>query len=151
MANPVCEVLLTKERLKAPKEIVDLDAGAMVDFWGVVRALEDGRQIEGIEYEAHAKMAEHQMRGIANRAAADFGFYLAIIHHRVGFVAVAEASLFVRVAAKHRTDAFRANQWIVDELKRRVPIWKSPKFKTDNRLSKKTGAAAERVSIPLQR
>ncbi len=45
----------------------------MVDFWGVVRALEDGKEITGIEYEAHREMAEHQMRGIAESAASKFG------------------------------------------------------------------------------
>jgi molybdopterin synthase catalytic subunit len=151
MANPVCEVLLTKERLKAPKEIVDPNAGAMVDFWGVVRELEDGREIKGIEYEAHEKMAKHQMREIARRAKSDFGLHLAIVHHRIGFVAAGEASLFLRVVAKHRQAAFRANQWMVEELKKRVPIWKSPQFKIDNRSRGKAGVSAGPVSIPSKR
>lgn len=137
MANPVCEILLAKERLEAPKAVVDLAAGGVVDFWGIVRELEDGREIEGIEYEAHRTMAEHQLEKIAQRAVREFGVNFVIIHHRVGFVRGGEASLFVRVACGHRAEAFRANQWIVDELKERVPIWKHPRFKIDNQMQRK--------------
>jgi molybdopterin synthase catalytic subunit len=133
MANPVCEVLLTEARLIAPSVDVDLSAGALVDFWGMVRELEDGREIEGIDYEAHATMAEHQMKEIARRAISDFGLHFVMVHHRIGFVSAGEASLFLRVSAKHRRAAFRANQWMVEELKKRVPIWKKPRFKIENR------------------
>jgi molybdopterin synthase catalytic subunit len=100
----------------------------MVDFWGVVRRLEAGCEIEGIEYEAHREMAEHQLKRIAEQACEKFGLSLAIIHHRIGFTAVGEPSLFVRVTSPHRTDGFRASQWIVNELKKSVPIWKRPAF-----------------------
>ena len=68
MANPVCKVLLTKAPLKAPENDVDPAAGAVVVFWGVVRELEDGRKIEGIDYEAHQAMAEHQLQLVAEAA-----------------------------------------------------------------------------------
>ena len=131
MANFVCEVLLTEAPLDAPPQNHDVDAGAMVDFWGVVRRLEDGREIEGIEYEAHREMAEHQLRQIAGQAAEKFPLQLVIIHHRVGFIAIGEPSLFLRVATPHRSEAFRASQWIVNELKKKVPIWKKPRFTTE--------------------
>jgi molybdopterin synthase catalytic subunit len=72
------------------------------------------------------------LRQIAGQAAEKFPLQLVIIHHRVGFIAVGEPSLFLRVATSHRGEAFRASQWIVDELKKKVPIWKRPKFKVDN-------------------
>jgi molybdopterin synthase catalytic subunit len=128
MANFVCEVLLTEAPLEAPPRKDNADAGAMVDFWGVVRRLEDGREIEGIEYESHREMAQHQLRQIANDAAEKFRLQLVIIHHRIGFIVVGEASLFLRVASTHRSEGFRAGQWIVDELKKKVPIWKRPAF-----------------------
>jgi molybdopterin synthase catalytic subunit len=138
MANSVSQVLLTEARLDAPKEDVrhgesvhwriDLGAGAVVDFWGVVRELEDGRKIEGIDYEAHKAMAEHQMKVIADAAAEAFGLSQVVLHHRVGFVRTGEASLFLRVSAQHRAAAFEASKWIVDELKKKVPIWKAPAF-----------------------
>jgi molybdopterin synthase catalytic subunit len=129
MANSVSQVLLTEARLEAPKEGIDLSAGALVDFWGVVRELEDGREIEGIDYEAHKTMAEHQMKIIADAAADNFRLNQVLLHHRTGFVRTGEASLFLRVSAEHRAAAFEASKWIVDELKKKVPIWKKPKFK----------------------
>jgi molybdopterin synthase catalytic subunit len=131
MANPLCEVLLTAARLEAPKRYSDPEAGATVAFWGVVRASEGGRQIEGIDYEAHPKMAEHQLRLVAEEAAENFQLEKVILHHRTGFVPAGEASLFLQVSAGHRAEAFQASQWIVDELKRRVPIWKHPRFQVD--------------------
>jgi molybdopterin synthase catalytic subunit len=132
MANPVCEVLLTEARLKAPRNDVDVVTGALVDFWGIVRGSEEGREIDGIEYEAHREMAEHQLMGIAQQAIEKFALQLIVIQHRIGFITVGQSSLFMRVMSQHRVEAFRASQWVVDELKRKVPIWKRPKFKIDN-------------------
>jgi len=131
MANPVCEVLVTEERLRLPQERVDFDAGARVDFQGIVRRLENGREIDGIEYEAHREMAEHQLKQIAEEAAIEFRLRSIIIHHRIGFVAVGEPSLLTRVCSRHRQAAFQASQWIVQELKKKVPIWKRPRFKSN--------------------
>ena len=128
MANSVCEIFLTEAPLKAPKRNAT-DVGALVDFWGVVRKLEDGREIEGIEYEAHREMAEHQLRLIAEQAVENFRLQVVIIHHRIGFIAVGEPSLFLRVTSLHREEAFRASQWIVNELKKKVPIWKKPRLR----------------------
>ena len=132
MANPVCEVLVTDAQLSAPENRVDPAAGARIDFQGIVRASEEGREIEGIDYEAHWKMAEHQLREIAEQAIIQFELRSVIIHHRIGFVAVGEPSLFMRVFSGHRQAAFQASRWIVDELKKKVPIWKRPRFKIQN-------------------
>jgi len=129
MAISVCEVSITSAPLNLPGRENDPGAGAIVDFWGVVRALEGDREIAGIDYEAHPAMAEHQMRVIAQTAFERFGLTRVIIRHRVGFVAAAQASVVVRVESVHRVAAFEANQWIMDELKRTVPIWKHPVFK----------------------
>ena len=138
MANLVCEVLLTEAPLEASPQNHHGDAGATLDFWGVVRRVEDGREIEGIDYEAHRKMAEYQLRQIAEEAVEKFRLQLVIVHHRIGFIAVGEPSLFLRVVSPHREEAFRASQWIATELKKKVPIWKKPKFRIS--------AAAERCS-----
>jgi len=141
MANPVYEVLLTKERLEAPRQMVNLAAGAIVDFWGIVRELEDGREIEGIEYEVHWAMAEHQLNKVVERAISDFALELVVVHHRVGFVSAGESSLFARVAGRHRLETFNASQSIVEELKKRVPIWKHPRFKSDQQSVEKVRLA----------
>ncbi|HYR21907.1 MAG TPA: molybdenum cofactor biosynthesis protein MoaE [Chthoniobacterales bacterium] len=141
MANSVSQVLLTKARLQTPREDVDPSAGAIVDFLGVVRELEDGREIDGIDYEAHQAMAEHQMKTISDAAAETFRLNQVLLHHRIGFVPAGEPSLFLRVSAQHRAAAFEASKWIVDELKKKVPIWKRPRFKIDNRRAAETAAA----------
>jgi molybdopterin synthase catalytic subunit len=129
MAISVCEVSITESALDLPARENNSVAGALVDFWGVVRALEEGREIIGIEYEAHDRMAEHQMRGLAEIAVGKFALSKVVIRHRIGFVPAGEASIVVRVESARRAAAFSANQWIMDELKRTVPIWKHPVFK----------------------
>ena len=129
MAISVCEVSITQFPLDLPAPENNAAAGAIVDFWGVVRGLEDGKEITGIDYEAHGPMAEHQMRSLAETAIGKFGLTRVIIRHRIGFVPAAEASIVVHVESPRRSAAFSASQWIMDELKRTVPIWKHPVFK----------------------
>ncbi len=132
MANTVYEVLLTEEPLPVPaQQRVDLDAGAVVDFWGVVRRLENGCEIDGIDYEAHAAMAEHQLRMVADTAAEKFQLRKVLLYHRVGFVRAGQASLYLQVSASHRAAAFEGSKWMVDELKKKVPIWKKPRLRSE--------------------
>jgi molybdopterin synthase catalytic subunit len=130
MAISVCEVSITETPLDLPAANHDPEAGAVVVFWGAVRLIEDGREISGIEYEAHREMAEHQMRLVAESAAKKFDDVREIfVRHRIGFVAAGEPSVVVRVTSGHRGAGFRASELIMDELKRVVPIWKRPVFK----------------------
>lgn len=145
MAISVCEVSLTESPLDLPEARNDPGAGAIVVFWGAVRASEDGREITGIEYEAHRAMAEHQMRIVAESASEKFEVKEIFLRHRIGFVPVAEPSVVVRVASAHRGAAFAASQWIMDELKRVVPIWKHPVFKDES--AKLPGKAKSRGAL----
>ena len=133
MATWHSEILITTSPLQSRPNRWSGAAGASVDFWGVVRTLEDGREISGIEYEAHQTMAQRQMEMIAEAARTDFGLEEVILQHRIGFVAAGEASLFLRVASAHREAAFQASSWIVTELKKKVPIWKRPLFVRQSR------------------
>ena len=128
MATWHSQIVITTEPLPASATTWDGAAGATVEFWGVVRSLEDGREISGIEYEAHEAMAQHQMELIAKTAEEKFGLKEVLLHHRIGFVAAGEPSLFLRVSSGHRGAAFEASAWMVSELKRKVPIWKRPVF-----------------------
>ncbi|HSH40420.1 MAG TPA: molybdenum cofactor biosynthesis protein MoaE [Chthoniobacterales bacterium] len=141
MANSICQVLLTDAPLAVPAATLPVEVGGIVDFWGVVRRTEDDAAISGIEYEAHRTMAEHQLRAIAEEGARSFALMQVIVLHRVGFVPVGEASLLVRICCKHRAEAFRACVWIVDELKKRVPIWKHPRFSAASDVESPRGAA----------
>ncbi|MFN2508113.1 MAG: molybdenum cofactor biosynthesis protein MoaE [Chthoniobacterales bacterium] len=142
MAYPVCAVSLTESPIVAPEERRCAEAGAIVDFWGVVRGTEEGAEIAGIEYEAHRAMAEHQLRLLAARALERFELTEVLIRHRIGFVSVGEASLLVRVGSCHRAAAYRASQWIVEELKKRAPIWKHPRLRQGYGAE---GASAQKV------
>ena len=101
-----------------------------MDFHGVVRGLEGPEGIRGIDYEAHLAMARHQFDLLVRETADRFPVQDVVVHHRIGFVPVAEPSLFLRVSAAHRGPAFAAAEWFIDELKQRIPIWKHPVSQT---------------------
>jgi molybdopterin synthase catalytic subunit len=98
--------------------------GALSLFAGTVRNQNDGRPVDGIEYNAYAPMAERELALIAGEACAQFGTSQVVIEHRTGFLALCEASVVIAVAHAHRAPALDAARWIIEELKRRVPIWK---------------------------
>jgi molybdopterin synthase catalytic subunit len=101
-------------------------AGAVVYFTGVVRGTEKGAAIEAIEYEAFEKMAERQFGLLFDEMEKRWPVESVRLVHRVGVIKVSEASLWVEVVAAHRAEAFAACQWLIDEMKRVVPIWKKP-------------------------
>jgi molybdopterin synthase catalytic subunit len=121
-----CEVKIVREPLKVPPAQFSLNDGAVVEFFGVVRALEKDEVIEGIDYEAFVEMAISELRKTAVAAKERFGLSSVTIYHRVGLVAAGEPSLFLRVASRHRQAAFAGATWIVERLKVAVPIWKHP-------------------------
>jgi molybdopterin synthase catalytic subunit len=90
--------------------------------------MEGDARIIGIDYEAHHEMAQHQLELVAEQAREKFQLTQVAIWHRLGFVPVGEASLLVRVGSRHRPAAFGASASVVDELKKRAPIWKHPVF-----------------------
>jgi len=98
--------------------------GALSLFVGTVRNVNDGRAVDGIEYNAYAPMAARELGEIAREAAARFGSAQIVIEHRTGFLALGEASVAIAVGHERRANAMDASRWIIEELKRRVPIWK---------------------------
>jgi molybdopterin synthase catalytic subunit len=100
--------------------------GAVVCFLGIVRGEEDGTAISAIEYEAFQQMAEHQFNLLFDEIEKRWPVESVRLVHRVGVVKVNEPSLWVEVVAPHRGEAFAACQWLIDEMKRVVPIWKKP-------------------------
>jgi molybdopterin synthase catalytic subunit len=123
-----CEIRITREVLNASSLNFSQNEGAVVDFFGVVRAIENDRLIDGIEYEAFEAMAERQLILIAEEARDQYRLAAVIIHHRIGFVRAGEPSLFVRVTARHRLAAFKGSCQIIERLKKTVPIWKHPVY-----------------------
>jgi len=100
--------------------------GAAVYFAGVVRGNEEGVAIEAIDYEAFKPMAERQFQLLFDEVEKRWPVESVRLVHRLGVVRVNEPSLWVEVVAPHRGEAFAACQWLIDEMKRVVPIWKKP-------------------------
>jgi len=109
-------------RLKRPAD------GAAVIFDGVVRDNTRGRRTVYLDYEAYEAMALKQMESLAMEARARFGVRAASIVHRLGRLEIGETSVLILVAAAHRGAAFEACRWIIDTLKKTVPIWKKEYF-----------------------
>jgi molybdopterin synthase catalytic subunit len=100
--------------------------GAAVYFLGVVRGTEDDQKIDAIEYEAFHRMAEHQFHLIFLEIEKRWPIESVHVVHRLGVVKVGEPSLWVEVVAPHRGEAFAACQYLIEEMKEKVPIWKKP-------------------------
>ena len=110
------------ERTKRPRD------GAAVVFEGVVRDNTRGRRTLYLDYEAYEPMALKQMQALAIQARKQFGVDGISIIHRVGRLQIGETSVQIVVASAHRAAAFDACRWIIDTLKKTVPIWKKEYF-----------------------
>ncbi|HEX5471380.1 MAG TPA: molybdenum cofactor biosynthesis protein MoaE [Lacipirellulaceae bacterium] len=100
------------------------EAGAVVLFLGTTRELTAGRQTVALDYEAYHEMAEKKLTELETEARSRWPVIECIIVHRLGRVPPTEASVAIAVSTPHRSDAFAAGQWLIDSLKRDVPIWK---------------------------
>jgi len=107
-----------------PTHRSDDQAGAFVTFKGRVRSRNGGRTVLRLEYEAYAQMALTEGNAMVGEAIERFGLVDAEIVHRIGLLEVGDTAVWVEVAAPHRREAFAAAEWLVDQLKWRVPIWK---------------------------
>src|SRR6267378_3836698 len=119
-SEPINEAALLSQRS------LSAGMGAVVSFLGVVRDSEDGKTISAIEYEAFEKMVSHQFNLLFDEMEKRWPIESVRLVHRTGVVKVNEPSLWVEVIAPHRGEAFAACQWLIDEMKRVVPIWKKP-------------------------
>jgi molybdopterin synthase catalytic subunit len=119
--DPIDEAALLAARALSP------GVGAVVSFVGVVRGTEAGAPISALEYEAFERMAEHQLNLLLDELEKRWPIESVRLVHRLGVVRVKEPSLWVELVAPHRAEAFPACQWLIDELKRLVPIWKKPR------------------------
>lgn len=115
------DVLLAQEAIEA---VASSGAGAIDVFLGVVRDNNLGRQVQYLDYEAYPAMAERVMREIGETAQGRFGLEAYAVLHRTGRLEIGEASLLVVVSCAHREASFEACRWMVDEIKKRVPVWK---------------------------
>ena len=98
--------------------------GAAVVFVGTVREVNEGRPVTGIDYSAYREMAERELAAIVREAAERFGTPDVVAEHRLGTLGLGEASVVVAAAHPHRAPAFDACRHVIEEIKRRVPVWK---------------------------
>jgi molybdopterin synthase catalytic subunit len=102
--------------------------GAAIVFEGVVRNNSRGRQTLYLDYEAYEQMALKQMEELASQALERFKVREVAIVHRLGRLEIGETSVLIVVASAHRGAAYEASRWLIDTLKRTVPIWKKEYF-----------------------
>ena len=121
----VRDPIITEAVLRALKQP---DDGAAVIFEGVVRDNTRGRRTLYLDYEAYETMALNQMQGLAQSARERFRVRGISIVHRLGRLEIGEISVLIVVASAHRGPAFDACRWIIDTLKKTVPIWKKEYF-----------------------
>ncbi len=102
--------------------------GAAVVFEGIVRNQTRGRRTLYLDYEAYEEMALHQMEELAEQALKKFEVRQVSLVHRLGRLQIGETSVLIVIASAHRAAAFDACRWLIDTLKRTVPIWKKEFF-----------------------
>lgn len=115
------DVLDTAEAVAA---VATPAAGAINVFLGVVRDSNLGRSVQYLEYDAYPAMAEKVMRQLAEEARERFGLLDCAVLHRTGRLEIGEASLLIVVSSAHRAASFEGGEWLVDEIKKKVPVWK---------------------------
>jgi molybdopterin synthase catalytic subunit len=124
-------VELVREVIDSAALVRDIKAGgdgAVCVFDGIVRDNTRGRQTLYLDYEAYEEMALTQMRELARAAVEKFGVRDVVLVHRLGRLLVGETSVLIVVASAHRGAAFEACRWLIDTLKKQVPIWKKEQF-----------------------
>ena len=125
-------MFILSEQPLAPDELAsrlaDARAGAIVTFEGRVRNHHKGKTVTRLYYEAYAPLAVKEGRRILEEACEAFDILAARCVHRVGRLEVGESAIWIGVSAGHRRAAFQACQFVIDEIKRRVPIWKKEHY-----------------------
>ena len=124
---------LTNQPLEAAAlraDLLEQAAGALVVFEGWVRNHSHGRTVIRLDYEGAEALARHEFEAIAAEAKTLFGVLALRCAHRVGSLQPGEAAVWVGVISAHRGAAFEACRYVIDELKKRLPVWKK-EFYTD--------------------
>jgi len=102
--------------------------GGIDVFIGTVRATTKGKTVVRLEFEAYEKMALKEMKKIADEAAKKWNVHKILMHHRTGILKIGDIPVVIAVSAAHRDAAFEACRYIIDTLKKTVPIWKKEVF-----------------------
>ncbi|MCS7306894.1 MAG: molybdenum cofactor biosynthesis protein MoaE [Thermoguttaceae bacterium] len=124
-------IYFTQQPIDVPtvlESVASAEAGAVVLFLGTVRATSQGKTVAYLEYECYPEMAQRILEQLAIEAQACWNLKGCCIVHRIGRVPVGQLSVAIACSAPHRAEAFQATQWLIDQLKFQVPIWKKECF-----------------------
>lgn len=105
-------------------EVQSTEFGAISVFAGTVRDTNDGRSVTAIDYSAYTSMAESELESILAEAQDRFGVMGIVAEHRVGTLALGDVSVAIVAAHAHRAPALDCTRFVIEEIKKRVPIWK---------------------------
>ncbi|MBI5958979.1 MAG: molybdenum cofactor biosynthesis protein MoaE [Chloroflexi bacterium] len=110
------------------RETEDPGSGALVIFYGTVRNENEGRPVQAMTYEAHVALAEKTLNEIEAETLEKFGVRRCRIQHRIGTLQLGEPSVLIVVRGGHRTEAYAASRYAIDEVKQRAAIWKEEHY-----------------------
>lgn len=120
-------IRVTEDELRTDEAVAAVEspaAGAVNVFLGVVRDNNLGRRVDHLVYDAYPSMAEKVMRELAEEAKSRFDLLDCAVLHRTGRLEIGETSLLIAVSSGHRAASFEGGHWLVNEIKKRVPVWK---------------------------
>jgi len=127
------QILLSDKALSIDESyayLQDPEAGGICLFIGTIRNKNQNKDVEHLTMEAYSAMAKKQMERIANEAAKQWPIRKISISHRTGQLEIGDIAVIIGVCSIHRAEAFKACEWLIDTLKKEVPIWKN-EFYTD--------------------
>jgi molybdopterin synthase catalytic subunit len=130
-ASPQWRVAVTRQRIDPAalhRQVADPAAGCTLSFVGTVRDNKEGRTVLGIDYECYEPMAERVLLRIAEDAARRWTIRRLVIEHRIGRLQIGDASVAIVVSTPHRAEGFEALRFVIETLKRDVPVWKKEHF-----------------------
>lgn len=102
--------------------------GAVILFLGTVRDHAEGRAVSGMRYDAYEEMATEVLAGIAEEARRRLGTGRVAVVHRVGELALGDVSVAIAVSSPHRAEAYEASRYVIEEIKKRLPVWKKERY-----------------------
>ena len=114
-------------------EVADIGAGASTLFVGTVRRVNQGRDVTGIDYTAYGPMAERELAAIVTEASEKYGISRIVVEHRIGTLMLGEASIVIAASHARRAQAMDAQRFVIEEVKKRVPIWKREHYADGSR------------------
>ena len=125
-------VAITRDPLDADRLVRTVSQsgglGAIATFIGVVRDNNVGRQVTHLEYEAYEPLALKALHQIRDEATTEWPGVRVAVHHRIGRLAIGEASIIIAAASAHRAHAFASCRYVIERVKQIVPIWKHEFF-----------------------